>query len=235
MKSQENCGVCGKPLIYQADAKESRCFFCGESDRTNIYCPDGHYICDICHQSEALDVLSQVIDSTKSKDPAQIAETVMSHPAVPMHGPEHHAIVPGSIVAAVRNAGYPVPEGAVEKAIARGAKFPGGWCGFYGDCGAAVGVGIAVSVLTGATPLTGKQRSLAMEATSYALSKLIDDQPRCCKRMSRKAIKAAVEFLKDRLDISLDTGKLVSCNYSYRNKECLKNECVYYSESESKS
>jgi len=98
-----------------------------------------------------------------------------------------------------------------------------------------VGVGIAVSVLTGATPLTGKQRSLAMEATSYALNKLIDDQPRCCKRMSRKAIEAAVEFFKNKLDISLDTGKLVSCNYSSRNKECIKDECVYYSELESKN
>jgi hypothetical protein len=34
------------------------------------------------------------------------------------------------IVAAVKNAGYPVPEGAVEKALDRGAKVPGGWCGF---------------------------------------------------------------------------------------------------------
>ena len=65
-----------------------------------------------------------------------------------MHGPEHHAIVPGAIIAAVRNTGYPVPEGAIEKALERASKVPGGWCGLYGDCGAAVGVGIAVSVLT---------------------------------------------------------------------------------------
>lgn len=235
MKSQENCGICGKPLIYGSETKGNSCVFCGKQAQTNIYCPDGHYICDACHQSEALDVLSQVINTTKSKDPQEIAETVMSHPAVPMHGPEHHTIVPASIVTAVRNAGYPVPDNAVEESIERGAEVPGGWCGFYGDCGAAVGVGITVSVLTGATPLTGKQRSLAMEATSYALSKLIDGQPRCCKRMSRRAIDAAVEFLADRLDISLNAAKLVSCNYSYRNKECPKGECAYYGESESKS
>jgi len=151
-----------------------------------------------------------------------------------MHGPEHHAIVPASIVAAVRNTGFPVPENAIEKAIERGSKVPGGWCGFYGDCGAAVGVGIAVSVLTEATPLTGVQRSLAMEATAYVLSRLVDDYPRCCKRMSRKAIEAAVEFLEDKLDISLNTGKLVSCNYSPRNEECPRDKCAYYSELESK-
>jgi len=219
--------------VYGAEAKESSCVFCGKQEQTNIYCPDGHYVCDVCHQSESVDILRQVIEKSTSKDPQHIFEVAVSHPSVPMHGPEHHAMVPAAIVAAVRNAGYPVPDGAVEKAIARGSKVPGGWCGFCGDCGAAVGVGIAVSVLTGATPLTGKQRSLAMEATSYALSKLIDDAPRCCKRMSRKAIDAAVEFFKNKLDISLDTAKLVFCNYSSRNKECLKAQCVYYSETES--
>ena len=235
MKSQQNCGICGKTLAYQADPVPASCTFCGKQAQANIYCPDGHYICDACHQSEALAILRQVLEKTTSKDPQYIAETIMSHPAVPMHGLEHHAIVPAAIVAAVLNAGYSVPEGAIEKSVSRGATVPGGWCGFYGDCGAAVGVGIAVSVLTEATPLTGKQRSLAMEATSYALSKLIDEQPRCCKRMTRKAIEAAAQFLADRLDISLNTGKLVSCNYSSRNEECIKTECAYYSELESKS
>ena len=115
----------------------------------------------------------------------------MAHPSVPMHGPEHHAIVPAAIIAAVRNTGYPVPEGAIEKAIERASKVPGGWCGLYGDCGAAVGVGIAVSVLTNATPLTGKERTLALGATSFALSRMLDSQPRCCKRASRTAVECS--------------------------------------------
>ena len=89
-------------------------------------------------------MLRGVIESTTSTSPGEILEKVISHPSVPMHGPEHHAIVPAVIVAAVKNAGYPVPEGAVEKAIERGSKVPGGWCGFYGTCGAAIGVGVAV-------------------------------------------------------------------------------------------
>ncbi|MFC1951150.1 DUF5714 domain-containing protein [Chloroflexota bacterium] len=233
MESKNNCGICGKPLIYGTESLPGTCSFCGIEAQSNIYCPDGHYICDGCHQREAIDVLRRVVESTSSSDPQRIAETVMSYPAVLMHGPEHHAIVPAAIVAAVRNAGYPVPDNAVEKAIERGAKVPGGWCGFYGDCGAAVGLGIAVSVLTGATPLTGPQRSLAMKATAYALSKLIDEQPRCCKRMSRMAIEAAVEFLRDEMNISLYEDGPVFCNYSSRNKECLKAECAYYREPES--
>jgi hypothetical protein len=145
-----------------------------------------------------------------------------------MHGPEHHAIVPAAIITAVKNTGYPVPEGAIEKAIERAGKVPGGWCGLYGDCGAAVGVGIAVSVLTNATPLTGKQRGLAIGATSFALSKLQDENARCCKRSSRMSVEAAVDYLNDKLGIKLEKSKGVVCTYSIRNQQCAKQECPYY-------
>jgi len=70
---------------------------------------------------------------------------------------------------AVRNTGYPVPAVAIEKSDrGRASKVPGGWCGFYGDCGAAVGnPGMAVSVLTNAKPLTGKGPVISTGATSF--------------------------------------------------------------------
>jgi hypothetical protein len=172
--------------------------------------------------------LRQVLDTEKTTDPAALLEKVMGHPSVPMHGPEHHVIVPASIVAAVRNSGYPLAEGAVDKAIERASKVPGGWCGLYGDCGAAVGAGIAVSVITGATPLTGKQRTLALASTSQALSRMLDDQPRCCKKASRTAIQSTVDFLCEHLDINLPQSSQVKCAYSLRNRECAREKCPYY-------
>ena len=228
MESKENCGVCGKPLIYGTQGVTKRCDFCGKEFRALIYCPEGHYVCDICHGRGALSILRDVLNSTKSVDPLEILEKVMAHPAVPMHGPEHHAMVPAIIVTAVKNTGYPMPEGAIEKAIERGSKVPGGWCGFYGACGAGIGVGTAVSVITGATPLTGKERGLANEATAYALGKMVDNGPRCCKRASRNALKAAVEFLKAKMNISLNTNIEIKCHYVPRNGECIKAACPYY-------
>jgi len=228
LKVLNNCGVCGRPLVYATGTKLLSCNLCGKEENTLIYCPAGHYICDECHSKSAIEVLRQVLESTKLTDPMAILEIVMAHPSVPMHGPEHHAMVPGVIIAAVRNAGYPIPEGAIEKALDRASKVPGGWCGFYGDCGAAVGVGIAVSVLTNATPLTGKQRSLALRATSQALARLLDDQPRCCKRASRIAVGAAVDFLKDYLNIILPVSEKPHCSYTPRNKQCAKEKCPFY-------
>ena len=228
MESVNNCGVCARPLVYATESVTKTCDICGKEEKTNIYCPAGHYVCDTCHSKATLEVLKQVLASTKSTDPLEIIEQVMAHPSVPMHGPEHHAIVPAAIITAVRNAGYPVPESAIEKAIERASKVPGGWCGLYGDCGAAVGVGIAVSVLTNATPLTGKERSLALGATSFALSRMLDGQPRCCKRASRVAVEAVVEYLEDKLNIQLKKSQRASCTYTVRNQQCAKTECSYY-------
>jgi len=228
MESVNNCGVCARPLVYTTESVIKNCDICGKEEKTNIYCPEGHYICDACHSKAAIEVLKQVLAATKSTDPAEIIEQVMAHPSVPMHGPEHHAIVPAAIIAAVRNTGYPVPAGAIEKAIERASKVPGGWCGLCGDCGAAVGTGIAVSILTNATPLTGEERSLALGATSFALSRMLDSQPRCCKRASRTAVDAAVDYLNDKLGIRLEKSRGVSCTYTVRNQQCAKQECPYY-------
>jgi len=228
LASAINCGVCGKPLVYATESALRACSLCGKEERTLIYCPAGHYICDTCHSKSALDVLRQVLDTTQSTDPAAIIEQIMAHPAVPMHGPEHHSIVPVAIIAAVRNAGYPVPRGAIEKALERASKIPGGWCGLYGDCGAAVEVGIAVSVLTSATPLTGKERSLALAATSSALERMLDNQPRCCKRASRVAVRAAVDFLYNQLGISLPQSAKIVCSYPLRNQQCAREQCPFY-------
>lgn len=228
MESKDHCGICGSPLVYGTEEILRKCVYCGKEYPSPICCPEGHYVCDSCHGAEALDTLRQVLATATSTCPGDIMELVMSHPSVPMHGPEHHAMVPAVIVAAVRNAGYPVPEGAIEKAITRGSKVPGGWCGSHGACGSAIGVGIAISVLTEATPVKGRQRTLANEATQLALSRMLDEYPRCCKRAGRLALEAAVDFLRDKLDIKLDAGDNIRCNYSERNRECVKEQCPYY-------
>jgi hypothetical protein len=228
MASLTDCGVCGAPLVYGAESVLRVCALCGEEQTTMIWCPEGHFVCDACHGAAATDVVRRVLATTTSCDATAILEQVMAHPALPMHGPEHHAIVPGVIISAARNAGAFIPDGAIETVFTRAAKVPGGWCGYYGTCGAAVGVGIAVSVLTGATPLNGEQRSLALAATSQALAGMIDEQPRCCKRASRIAVKVAVGYLREHLDIDLPTGDHMRCTFTARNRQCARERCPFF-------
>jgi hypothetical protein len=228
LEHREHCGVCGLPLVYATDPRRVECAFCGRVAETLIRCPSGHFVCDVCHGREALAVLGEWLEASSATSPLDLLERAMAHPAVSMHGPEHHAIVPAVIVAAARNAGYPVRPGAVAEALRRGAKVPGGWCGFYGACGAGIGVGIATSVLTGATPLTGQPRRLANEATAFALDRMQDGHPRCCKRASRRAVAAAGEFLAARLDISLTMVGRAACTSVARNRECVRGLCPYF-------
>ncbi|MFC1944960.1 DUF5714 domain-containing protein [Chloroflexota bacterium] len=228
MKCKEDCGVCGATLVYAAEDIAVRCHICGKESKTQIYCPHGHYICNTCHRQNTLAILKQMLPSISSQSPIDIAERIMANTEVPMHGPEHHIIVPAAIVTAARNSGYNVPGEALEQAINRSAQIPGGWCGFFGNCGACVGVGIAVSVLTQATPLTGKERSLALEATSRSLANICDNEPRCCKRAVRKAIETAIQFLDEKLSIKLEKTGGINCQYPARNTECSKTTCSYY-------
>jgi LSD1 subclass zinc finger protein len=225
-----DCGVCGRPLVYSTDAEPVTCTLCGTVAEARIWCPEGHYVCDACHAKGALDVLREVVSSDRSTDAGAMLERAMAHPAVAMHGPEHHVLVPVVLVAAAEETGRPVPENALEKAIARASTVPGGWCGAYGTCGAAVGVGVAVSVLTGATPVTGPQRTLAMAATSYALSRMLDEHPRCCKRAARTAVAAGSEFLRERLGIPVALSTRPVCAYSARNAQCPGPACPYHVE-----
>jgi hypothetical protein len=228
MAEKTDCGVCGRPLVYGVETVTLICALCGREESSLIRCPAGHFVCDDCHGKPALDVLADVLRQCNSTDPGAILERAMAHPSVTMHGPEHHAIVPAVLVAAVTNAGYPVPDGALDRAVERGRRVPGGWCGSHGSCGAAIGVGIAVSVLTEATPLKGEERTLSLAATAAALTRMLDDGPRCCKRASRVAVESAVEFLRDRLAVSLPTEAVRSCAYTRRNAQCPGRSCPYH-------
>ena len=168
------------------------------------------------------------MNTTDSHNPACILEQIMAHPAISMHGPEHHAIVPGAIIVAFRNFGYCCPDGAIDEALQRATEVPRGWCGSYGACGAAVGVGIAISVCTGATPLTGRPRSLALGATSFALARMLDGQPRCCKRAARLAVTATVDYLREHFEIQLPCRGKTVCIYVPRNQDCSRTLCPYY-------
>jgi hypothetical protein len=226
---REDCAICGKPLDYRTDPVDVSCTFCGGASSALIVCPAGHFVCDACHGRAAVEALGELVERSSSKDPMEILELALAHPALPMHGPEHHAIVPAVLVAAVRNAGHPVPADVVQRALERGGRIPGGWCGFYGDCGAAVGAGVAVALVTGSTPLLGKRRSLAMGATAEALARMVDDQPRCCKRAARTAVAAAAEYIEDKLGIKLESsGQTPKCRHSGRNRECPRERCPYF-------
>ena len=236
-KKHDKCEICGKDLIYalrSEDIKELSCNFCKKILKTNTYCPDGHYICDDCHSKKPIKVIEDFCEKTTLKDPFKIADEIMEHPNFKVYGPEHHVLVPAAILTALKNNDIKKPSGEeitlmdIKEAIRRGSQIPGGWCGFFGSCGAGMGAGIAISIFTGATPAKDKPRTLANQMTSRALAKIADDLEHCCKRSVRIAIIEFLEFIKENFNINLNY-KRESCIFSSINNKCEKEKCpIFY-------
>ena len=105
----------------------------------------------------------------------------------------------------------------------------GGFCGFQGDCGAAVGVGIFISVMTGSTPLSVREWRLSYLATGRALITIAENGgPRCCKRNSFLALEEACKFVREQFDITLPVSQNVKCDFTDLNRQCIKEKCRYY-------
>ncbi|TGC08773.1 radical SAM protein [Methanolobus halotolerans] len=221
-ENRSNCLVCDVEVEYLDQAINGRCYYCETEEQTYFLCRNGHYICNKCHSKEALAVIGDVCLSTNEDNPFIIAEKIMEHPAVHMHGPEHHALVPAVLVAAYKNHRGLRKEKAVREAIKRGRTVPGGYCGLYGACGAGVGVGIAVSVLLGATPLTPEERSHANLATSRALNSIArSGGARCCKKTTRISLEEGMRYLSGLLELEWEMPEISgTCNYMIYNREC---------------
>lgn len=221
-KYTTNCMICGSPLIYLDKPVLKKCEYCGTEELARAHCTDGHYVCDSCHEKDGIEVIKEYCLKTESKDPIKIAEEIMADQRIPMHGPEHHALVPAVIVAAYKNLTGNSTDEDILEAINRGKEVPGGACGYYGACGAGVGVGVAISVIYKATPLTPLKRSKAHLAVAQALKRIGEaGGARCCKKCTRISVEEAVDFFEKEFDVkfhSLYNGG--DCEYSKINREC---------------
>ena len=228
-KEKANCMVCGKDVEYSNEATNAKCHYCGVEEETYILCKDDHYVCNKCHTRDAVEVIENVCLNTDQDDPMEIAEKLMAHPKIPMHGPEHHAMVPAVLIAAYQNYIGKKNKDAILEAIKRGQKIPGGYCALYGACGAGIGVGIAISILLGATGLTPEPRSHANRATAQTLKPIADaGGARCCKKSSRIGLEEGVKYISDLFDLNWykELDLCVDCDYTKYNQQCDSN-CKY--------
>ena len=231
MIHRTGCMICGNPLTYLAVPEQRTCEYCHDVHRADAVCADGHFVCDRCHRLGAEDAIEQYCAATGEKDPVKMAVTLMLNPAVSMHGPEHHFLVPAVLIAAYCNtAGEPAKKAKlISSARERAGMIKGGACGFLGDCGAAVGTGIFVSLITGATPLSYLEWQQANLVTARSLETIArHGGPRCCKRNTFLAIQGAVAFVREQFHVDIPADPAVTCIFSEMNRECRTTECPFY-------
>ncbi|MDL2237957.1 DUF5714 domain-containing protein [Christensenellaceae bacterium OttesenSCG-928-K19] len=228
-KHSTGCLVCGQPLHYFDPPRELACEFCGELFTSHAACNAGHYVCDACHAQQGFQSITEYALQTTSKNPAEIAISMMKLPYINMHGPEHHYLVPAALLTAYHNASGDIDlRRALSSALERAKNLPGGICGFWGGCGAGIGAGIFTSIVTSATPLAGREWQLSNLATSGALASIATHGgPRCCKRDALLSILYMVSFTKEHLNVQMECSRPV-CIFSHKNNECKKELCLFH-------
>ncbi|NLA86304.1 MAG: SAM-dependent methyltransferase [Clostridiales bacterium] len=225
--NKTGCLVCGAELIYSPDMSfNAECYYCGKTESTNVFCLEGHYVCNGCHRKDILELVEQICIESELTDPIELALCIYNIPTLHMHGPEYHSIVPAVLVSAYGNCIKNKDPSAIKAAISRGKAVFGGICGTHGACGAGIGVGVAYSVIHKVTPYSKKDRGEANRMTALALSAISRyGGPRCCKRDAITAIETAAKHFG--CFENAGVSKYVCTQFLY-NDMCLKKACPYY-------
>lgn len=171
-----------------------------------------------------------VCRNMQSRNPVQILQNMLDQPSVHMHGPEHHILAGAAVITAYYNAGGNINfEKALDAMANRGKQVPGGTCGFWGCCGAAVSCGISYSLITDTTPMSKESWGTASLLTSAILGKIGKyGGPRCCKRTTFIAVIETAEFLNKVSDIKMEVPEKHLCSFNEHNEECLKESCPFF-------
>lgn len=167
----------------------------------------------------------------RGSDPADLLEHLMADEQCPAFGPAHHFLVG----AALLTCAWPtVGEGeladALDELASRAACVPGAACARWGVCGAAASCGMAFAVLSGNAPLRAEGWSDGQEMVADILQRIARaGAPRCCKRDSRIAVRAAVPWMNRLLGTHLEAaGPDPVCAVSDKNSVCLHESCPYF-------
>jgi hypothetical protein len=231
MEHKSGCLICGMEIVYLQSAEKGKCVYCNNESDINERCEDGHYICDKCHSSGAMDIIEKYCLQAESLNPVEIANTIMAHPSVKMHGPEHHFLLPAvmlSVYYRITNNKNALAAKLIT-ARKRSEMIPGGFCGSHGNCGAGVGSGIFISLITEATPLSKDAWQLSNMATAKSLYAIaMHGGPRCCKRDVYLSILETSAFIKEKFNIDIPVTANINCKFSHFNKECLYKDCIFY-------
>jgi MoaA/NifB/PqqE/SkfB family radical SAM enzyme/SAM-dependent methyltransferase len=229
IRQQSGCMVCGAPLDYDRVFSRQQCCFCGRHFEASECCEQGHYVCDACHSQDALAVIETMCRHSRETDMLALFSQLRQHPSVPLHGPEYHALVPAVILTCYRNIGGKLGDSLLNAALSRGSQVIGGSCAYSGVCGAAIGVGIAFSLILEANPLKADQRQVVQNVVQQVLKELAQFKAaRCCNRDGVVSLQKAAELSADFLPVPLRAEQWLPCDQHVRNKECLGAQCPLF-------
>lgn len=228
---KSGCEVCNAPLLYNTEITRLSCYYCEKEFDADVYCSNGHYVCDACLRVDANDLIVKFCLNYNGINPIELSNDIMQQPVFNMHGPEHHFLVPAVLFICYNNLNFITcnPEKVLQLLRSRMVKIPGGICATHGGCGAVLGLGAFISYITSVTPLSGKIWADVHSATGAALMDVSKyGGPRCCKRNVYIAILAGIHWLAESRGVMLEGVPEINCSFHSMDSDCIKKRCLFF-------
>lgn len=223
------CLKCHGELHHYDKLVFVKCVECGVREKAQITCKEGHYYCNACASKKVINKLYELLATLEGVNPSDIGERLFVQCGVSGNSP--HPITTAAFLVAYKNLTHKITDEDVLEGVSKAAQIPGGWCGYYGNCGAAVGLGVAFAVINKSTPMHDKERSIANLVTAEGL-KIVAGQggPRCCTGSVRGVLNEGIKLAEEYLDVKFPekTIDMKKCWQSKYNDDCKKQKCVYY-------
>jgi hypothetical protein len=110
----------------------------------------------------------------------------------------------------------------------RGKSVPGGACGFWGACGAAISSGMFISIITKSTPLAQEPWGL-LQPDDVKVSRGNRKDWRAhavANGDSYLSLLSAIDFAKEHFGVEMERPEIV-CHFSARNNQCIGKRCPF--------
>jgi len=223
------CLKCNGKINHHNETIIVKCVECGIREKAQIICADGHYYCNVCASSRVVDKIYELLDKLDGKNPVDNAEILLAKCGISGNSP--HPLTTAAFLIAYKNLTQKITYEDIINGVTKATQIPGGWCGYYGNCGAAVGLGLSFAIINKSTPIHDKERSIANMVTSEGLV-IVAEQggPRCCIGSVRGVLEISEILAEKYLDIKFPERKqkTIKCWQSQYNSECKKERCLYY-------
>lgn len=224
------CAVCKLPLVQLEKAQTAVCTLCGETFESFAKCEKGHHVCPLCRQKSVREQAYALCLNSKEKNPFTLLTQMMDLPETLMHGPEHHFFMPAAFLTAYcneKNLGARL-SAWLDEANKRSIQVPGAVCGLWGICGAVIGGGIYISILTESGPLATDAWKQTGQLVAHG-GNVVSAQggPRCCKRDSFLSLIETARYSNQLFKTNFVVPD-ITCDYFPSNQQCKGKNCPFF-------
>lgn len=225
--------VCGSLLEYIESEIVVKCTYCAKEFKGYIKCPNGHYVCDMCHNRHAIQLSEAKCASLASSDPIEIFEEIIRSPGIPMLGCHHAFMAANAFITAINNESSLKISDEMKKEVFERTQCQaiGGYCGLTGICGIAPAIGACFAVILGSKCGKNEEQKKTMEAVSEMVSAIAKlTGPSCCKAYAIKCLEISRKYSEEFFKVRLPESKLrFICEHSDKHPHgCRENLCPYY-------